>query len=338
MDESISSKLKRPYIKETIHAWAGDDEYELLDDVQNLIYKIKIGNKNHILRFSHSSARTNADILSEIHWINYLIDNDIPAAKPRRSIDGSFTRIIEVDDSYFVASVFEYAKGDFIDTSGHTYWSPGFLKKWGSIVGRLHALSKRYTPDPHTKRRHEWSSNDIIERAKKYVAEDRSAIINRIEDICQRIDGLPKTRDTYGLIHCDLNPTNFFYNDGEITIFDFDDCCYNYFLHDISGVIPLYSSKFKEPSWIGNFEAFFKPFLKGYFSENVLNSSVFASLHLFLIYENLSSVVFSFEIDKNNREKYDGFFRVVLDTYDNGLGLFDYDPEGLAESLFAKGI
>ncbi|MGD8979423.1 MAG: phosphotransferase, partial [candidate division WOR-3 bacterium] len=247
MDESISNKLKKSYIKDAIRAWAGKGEYELVDDVQNLIYKIEIGDRLHILRFSHSSVRTNDDILSEIHWINYLIDNDIPAARPRRSIDGSFTRIIKVDDSYFVASVFEYAKGDFIDTSGYTYWSPGFLEKWGSIVGRLHALSKKYVPDPHTKRRHDWSSQDLIERAKKYVPRHHSAIINSIADISQQIDGLPKTKDTYGLIHCDLNPTNFFYNDGEITIFDFDDCCYNYFLHDISGVIPLYSKKFKEP-------------------------------------------------------------------------------------------
>jgi Ser/Thr protein kinase RdoA (MazF antagonist) len=276
--------------------------------------------------------------LSEIHWINYLIDNDIPAARPRRSIDGSFTRIIEVDDSYFVASVFEYAKGDFIDTSGYTYWSPGFLEKWGSIVGRLHALSKKYVPDPHTKRRHDWSSKDLIERAKKYVPRHHSAIINSIADISQQIDGLPKTKDTYGLIHCDLNPTNFFYNDGEITIFDFDDCCYNYFLHDISGVIPLYSKKFKEPNWRRCFEAFFGPFLKGYFSENTLDSSLFASLHLFLLYENISSVVFSFEIDRKNREKYDSFFRIVLDTYENGLGLFNYDSEGLAESVIRNGV
>jgi Ser/Thr protein kinase RdoA (MazF antagonist) len=338
MDESISSKLKNSYIKETIRCWAGENEYELLDDVQNIIYKIKIDDKYHVLRFSHSSVRTNDDIQSEIHWINYLVDNHIPAAKPRRSIDGSFTKIIEVDDSYFVASVFEYAKGDFIDTSGRTYWNPNFLKKWGSIVGRLHALSKKYVRDPNIKRRHEWSSKDLTEKAKKYLLPGRSRILNRIEHICQQIDGLPKNNDTYGLIHCDLNATNFFYDDGEVTIFDFDDCCYNYFLHDISGAIPLYASKLRKSSWRGDFESFFGSFLQGYFSENILDSSVFTSLHLFLIYANLSSVVFSFEIDKKNRQKYDSYFRVVLDTYRNGHGLFNYDSERLAERVLLKKI
>jgi len=338
MDASISSKLKEFYIREAISGWAGEEGYELIDDVQNIIYKIKINDKYHVLRFSHSSVRTNDDILSEIHWINYLIDNHIPAAKPSKSLDGSFTKIIEVDDSYFVASVFEYAKGDFIDTSGYTYWNPNFLKKWGSIVGRLHALSKKYEPGPHTKRRHEWSSKDLLEKAKKYVPRHCSDVINRIENICQQIDALPKTEDTYGLIHYDLNPTNFFYNNGEITIFDFDDCCYNYFLHDISGAIPLYSRKFNEPNWRKYFQDFFVSFLNGYFSENIMDSSVFASLHLFLMYENLCSVVFSFEIDKKNREKYDSFFRVVLDTYKSGHVLFTYDFEQLAESISQKRI
>jgi len=338
MDESISSKLKNSHIKETIRCWAGENEYELLDDVQNIIYKIKINSKYHILRFSHSSVRTNDDIQSEIHWINYLLDNHIPAARPRRSIDDSFTKIIEVGDSYFVASVFEYAEGDFVYTNGRTYWDPDFLTKWGSIVGRLHALSKKYVPDSGIKRRHVWSSKELIEKAKKYVPRDRPKVIKRIEDICQQIDGLPKTNETYGLIHCDLNPTNFFYNDGEVTIFDFDDCCYNYFLHDIAGAIPLYSSKFRKSSWRVDFESFFGFFLKGYFSENILDSSVFTSLHLFLIYANLSSVVFSFEIDKKNREKYDSYFRIVLDTYKNGHGLFNYDSKGLAESILMNRI
>jgi Ser/Thr protein kinase RdoA (MazF antagonist) len=336
MDGSISRKLKKSHIEDTIRGWAGEKEYELVDDVQNIIYKFKISDRYYILRFSHSSLRTNDDILSEIDWINYLVDNHIPAAKPRKSIDESFTKVIEVDDSYFVASVFEYAKGDFIDTSGHTYWSPNFLKKWGSIVGRLHALGKKYAPDSHTKRRHEWSSIELIERAKKCVPKHHSAVINKIEDICEQMNELSKTKDTYGLIHYDLNPTNFFYNEGEITIFDFDDCCYNYFLHDVSGAIPLYSRKLRGPGWRKHFETFFGFFLDGYFSQNNMDSSTFALMHLFLMYGNLCSVVFSFEIDRKNREKYDSYFRVVLDTYKNGHGLFNYNSERLAESVSLK--
>jgi Ser/Thr protein kinase RdoA (MazF antagonist) len=336
MDEAISSRLKKSYIEQTIRDWAGEKDYELLDDVQNIIYKIKIESESYILRFSHSSVRTNDDILSEIDWINYLVENHIPAAKPKRALDGSFTKIVAVDDSYFVASVFEYARGDFINTNGHIYWNTKFLRKWGSVVGRLHALTKKYDPGPHTKRRHEWRSNELVERAKNCIPSNRLDILYRVEDICQQIGALPKTTDTYGLIHYDLNPTNFFYHEGDITIFDFDDCCYNYFLHDISGPIPLYSGKFREPDWEKHFETFFRPFLNGYFLENTIKSSAFASLHVFLAYNNLCSVVFSFEIDKKNREKYDSYFRLVLDTYENGLGLFTYDCERLAERVLLE--
>lgn len=42
-------------------------------------------------------------------------------------------------------------------------------------------------------------------------------------------------------MHNDLNPANFHVNDGQITLFDFDYCAYNWFINDISIALPLYS-------------------------------------------------------------------------------------------------
>jgi hypothetical protein len=43
-------------------------------------------------------------------------------------------------------------------------------------------------------------------------------------------------------------------------------------------------------------------------------------------------------VDRKNREKYDNYFRIVLDTYIKGHNLFNYDSERLAESVLMKRI
>ena len=42
--------------------------------------------------------------------------------------------------------------------------------------------------------------------------------------------------DSYGLIHNDFNDGNFTvdYDNGDITVFDFDDCCYFWFIYDLA--------------------------------------------------------------------------------------------------------
>ena len=46
----------------------------------------------------------------------------------------------------------------------------------------------------------------------------------------------PKIADSYGLIHNDFNDGNFTvdYDNGDITVFDFDDCCYFWFMYDLA--------------------------------------------------------------------------------------------------------
>lgn len=52
---------------------------------------------------------------------------------------------------------------------------------------------------------------------------------DEMNEILQRFSRMPATPSDYGLIHSDVNPTNFHVDQGKITLFDFDDCGYNWF-------------------------------------------------------------------------------------------------------------
>jgi Ser/Thr protein kinase RdoA (MazF antagonist) len=65
-----------------------------------------------------------------------------------------------------------------------------------------------------------------------------------LERLFLQFEHLTPTVDDYGLVHGDLNPTNFHVNDNQITLFDFDDCAYKWFINDIAIALPLYSGIF----------------------------------------------------------------------------------------------
>ena len=76
--------------------------------------------------------------------------------------------------------------------------------------------------------------------------EDESGIVNELEDdqvkkiatvLMDEIKALPIERETFGLMHGDIHPGNFHYDGKELTIFDFDDAAYNYFIHDLAMVL-----------------------------------------------------------------------------------------------------
>jgi len=78
-----------------------------------------------------------------------------------------------------------------------------------------------------------------------------------MEKLLARFSHNTPTVESYGLVHCDVNPTNFYVNDGQITLFDFDDCAYNWFINDIAVALPMYSDLFAEEGWEAKLTEFF---------------------------------------------------------------------------------
>ncbi len=109
-----------------------------------------------------------------------------------------------------------------------------------------------------------------------------------LEHKYQRLHLLPKNRDTYGLIHMDLHPWNFFYHNREIIPFDFDDCVYSWFVADLAMALYYVTQEEadvdghkKKEWWPGSLslsrgalvKTFLEPFLSGYQPENALDSA-----------------------------------------------------------------
>lgn len=325
MKKEIKKLVKRKHFRKIEELWDGNVADNPIDEVENLVYDFELDGGPQILRLGHSSKRSENSVIAELDWINYLADNGVRACRPIPSKNGNITEVIDVGESYFTAVVFERAPGDFIQSSSFENFDKDFSEAWGRLIGKMHRLTKDYDPSHLAEPRPHWRSEEFLERAQKYMPPDQHEILDELESQIDKITAIPKTRDTYGLIHDDLDPTNFFVKDGKITVFDFEDCRYNYFLADLSVAIPLYSPIYEQSGWEEKLIQFFINFISGYAEETKIDLDLLALIPDYLKYINMGCAIFSYEVDEYNRNLYNDWFELVLDIYKNGHPLFDFD-------------
>jgi Ser/Thr protein kinase RdoA (MazF antagonist) len=144
-------------------------------------------------------------------------------------------------------------------------------------MGKIHALTKTYHPSGT--RRPEWD-DPINLVGRQWIPEPE--LQQKFDAIITQIRQLPKT--DYGLIHQDAHPANLFVDaSGQITLFDFDDCGYGWFIYDIAMVV--FYTVMHEPT--DKIREFFRAFWQGYQQENHLDSAWLAHIPLFLKYREI---------------------------------------------------
>lgn len=67
---------------------------------------------------------------------------------------------------------------------------------------------------------------------------DDEIALQRLAEVRQTLNAMPKSTESYGLIHADLHFWNFAVSPGGLTVFDFDNSEYNWFMADLG---PRYS-------------------------------------------------------------------------------------------------
>ncbi|KIL34396.1 hypothetical protein SD71_20460 [Cohnella kolymensis] len=238
-----------------------------LGDFENYVFEMERNGELSILRLTHSSHRSEAQIAAELSWISYLVSQGLKIPQCYRSQNGRTTELIEAGGSYFTASLFEKARGHLPDYTNPAQWNVDLFRQWGELTGRMHAATTRYVVRDDELRRSSWDDDDLIKNANDYILPGDEYVLERLNEVLAHLHGLRSSNDVYGLIHTDIHPRNFFVSDGEISVFDFDDCAYNWFIHDVA--IPLYYSltwvPFENSSSKTQFaQDFFQAFWSGY--------------------------------------------------------------------------
>jgi Ser/Thr protein kinase RdoA (MazF antagonist) len=240
------------------------DRIKLLDGFESFIYEFQQEGQAYILRISHSLRRDENLIRAEIDWINFLHRGAACVAKAIKAESGDYVvPVADAQGGHFLATAFVKANGDH---PSKEVWNPAFYQKYGRVIGRMHALTMNYTPTNPAWIRPQWDGPEMLDIAG-WLPESESLVLERYLQLKSHLDSLQKSRGTYGLIHQDAHAGNFFVDaDGEITLFDFDDCTYSWFMNDIA--IVLFYIALGVEDQATSTRDFMTNFLHGYRQEN----------------------------------------------------------------------
>lgn len=296
--------------------------------LENIVYEYTCHGEPFILRFTHSSHRRMELVKGEIDFLNYLADNNAPVSRAVPSENGTLVEAITLKDSYYSVVAFEKAKGIPAVKMNIDEQSNSFFQEMGQAIGKLHALTKEYIP-PHNCKRLEWHEDDFY-YSEKYVP-SQSIIVKKSKTLIEYLLTLPKDRNSYGLIHEDVNLSNIYIHNGKITLFDFDDSEYSWFVHDIAVALffMIMDTGVQEKESFAH--AFLRNFMKGYRKENTLTPfwlkhiPVFLTLHVILCYN-----IINYDCDLNNLDPWcQRFMHKRKHALENDIPFVDIDVSWL---------
>lgn len=230
-----------------------------LDAFESFIYEFERDSRSYILRIGHTLRKSEALVLGEVDWINTLAEGGVSVARAIPSDSGQLVEAVEDGQGgQFLVTAFVKAQGQ----PPWDIWTPGLYESYGRLIGSMHSLAEQYQPANPAWKRPEWD-DESMEFVERYLPVSETAAKEKYRALCAHLRDLPKERTAYGLIHQDAHGSNFLVDEaGTITLFDFDDCVYSWFINDIA--IVLFYIVMDAPDWPAFTREFMTHFLRGY--------------------------------------------------------------------------
>lgn len=279
MEEKVKVKFTKEVISESVQRYCvKDNDITMIGNHQNYVFRANLHDRTIFIRITHESHRNKQLIQAEIEWIQYLSINGILVAKPIFSRSDLLIETIAYENDTFFVVAFEEAIGKGI---GQYPWSTDNVELLGRLTAKIHILSRNYTPI-NSCRRFEWYENKFISRASEYLPKRHLKVVDALNELIEQINKLPRDNNSYGLIHGDMVACNYHVDGDKITIFDFDESSYCWFINDIA--IQLF---YESLTWRGelDFEGSqlsATHFFKGYCENKALDSFWLKQIPLFV--------------------------------------------------------
>lgn len=314
-------------------------QYGSYEGCVNLVYDYARDGTALILRISY--LKPVDQIRAELHFLNYLAENGVRVSRPLPSREGNLIETIEAEGICFVTVSFIKGKGMRVPDNGYRYREDApieeYFRNWGAVLGQMHALSKHYQPIGGSAVRPEWFGLDRCAQIEERVPERFPVVRQRFHDLMAQLQTLPRDKHSFGLIHGDFNDGNFTvdYSNGEITVFDFDDACYFWYVYELacaweSGVGRTMFRPLAER--VAFMDHYFAQVLEGYHQYNALSDEWLARVPLFLKVVEMEEVLHYIpridDLEEDVRARLD--FKIACVERDLPyLGFFDslYSPD-----------
>ena len=225
--------------------YSPESEVSLLNISENATFKVVDSNTgtDTILRIHRPFYHTAQAIQSELDWVQALREVQLvrtPAILPA----GSGEQIILAQDSTGEerhAVMFEFMPG--VEPTEDRLVDD--FKTLGAITARLHDQSKQWNR-PSNFFRFTWDFETALGpnghwgswRDGLAMGPSELEILGRLSDtLGSRLEKYGKSKDRFGLVHADMRLANLLVADKDVTVIDFDDCGFSWFMYDLGSSV-----------------------------------------------------------------------------------------------------
>ncbi len=264
---------------------------------RNTVYRC--GEK--VIRVSEAADRRYADYLAETEYVHYLAQHGADAVDVVPSVSG---KLVEQVDGAFV-SAFTVAKGEQIAEHGYRYRDGAPLSEYfyntGKVLGKIHALSKRYQP---VHQRFDFFEKYNETYFEQLIPDEFAALKQALHGLLEKLRALPQTDANYGMVHFDFSDGNYNidYDTGKLTVFDFENCRRCFYLFDLAnlwthgvGWIAYEADAEKRRAFM---QDYFATVLEGYRAETEISEDELALLPLMIRAVLMENIIDEFEVQK----------------------------------------
>ncbi|MCJ8009572.1 phosphotransferase enzyme family protein [Lederbergia wuyishanensis] len=233
---------------------------------QNIVFTFKLDQMQYVGRLSCKQKKW---IKAEIEWMDFLQNNGIRLAAPIQFHGLDKVNGITINQERYVLSFFQHTGGRPVDVLDQAQWNGEFFYEWGSKLAFLHNIS---------------GANFDRPEGSASISSDEKWVNDCYKSLNKQLNNFPKTPNNFGLIHNDFHQGNFHMVEGEIVLFDFDDCAYQFFAQDLAVSIyhALWTGTAFHPEWEDFPNYFLTHLLKGYLSKRHLSEDTYDRILILL--------------------------------------------------------
>ena len=239
----------------------------LISKDYNIVYRFQAAGAGFYLRICHSVLHPLPEARQVMHFLRFLADERVPVGAPIPSVKGEYIELLP--GGYFVSAQTE-APGKEMT---HHMLDVTVYQAWGQSLGKLHAASRRYQPDPAYD--YNFASVQQFWRNIEPIVRASTPKLQRVyAELTDWMHSLP-THD-YGLIHGDYRPGNVIWDRTTARTIDFDEPNYHWYIADVSrALLELWDQPLAER------RRFRDAFMRGYRSEHHIDDFWLSQLPYF---------------------------------------------------------
>lgn len=245
-------------IAKLCHAFGTEaGEPRCLGDAQNLVFSV---NDGYVMKFIHESHRSLEQLKAEAEFIACLERGGVKVSHQLLHEGSEYIPYRNKGESFWVC-VETKAKGVEVLHNNKALYNENLFELWGKTTAMMHRAAMEFRPKyPRFMFTDDPSIAGAEELLNKFCGSDYAALYHKTLD---RILSLPMDSSCYGTVHYDLHNGNFFLNNDELQVFDFDDCCLAHYFADI--VVGLYAHlNLPLNDFTRQAQEFLTPFMRGY--------------------------------------------------------------------------